>query len=194
MNAAPCQAPATPRDQAYAWWRGRAPNDSPNAEWIARILASWQSGLGAMPAFLGLEPDRFAALLRHHFGTASVPRMERTPRLADYSAMLEREDLTRLFLAHAAPGDPGERIGIAGILVAGCLGQDHLWEDLGLWSRPELSALIEFNFPALYAMNDRNMRWKKFFYKQLCAADGIHICRAPSCGQCPEFSDCFPTG
>ncbi|MFM8444786.1 MAG: nitrogen fixation protein NifQ, partial [Methylococcus sp.] len=35
--------------------------------------------------------------------------------------------------------------------------------------------------------------WKKFLYKQLCEAEGIYVCRAPSCGECVDYADCFPS-
>ncbi|GBE11207.1 nifQ [bacterium BMS3Abin12] len=47
------------------------------------------------------------------------------------------------------------------------------------------------NFPELAARNDRNMKWKKFLYKQLCEREGIHACRAPSCQVCIDYAQCF---
>ena len=36
-----------------------------------------------------------------------------------------------------------------------------------------------------------DMKWKKFFYKQLCQTEGIHTCRAPSCEVCADYQACF---
>jgi len=47
------------------------------------------------------------------------------------------------------------------------------------------------NFPVLAAKNDRDMKWKKFLYKQLCQREGIYICRAPSCEVCADYAKCF---
>ena len=58
---------------------------------------------------------------------------------------------------------------------------DHLWQDLGLPARGELTALMRRNFPTLAARNVKDMKWKRFLYKQLCEAEGIYTCRAPSC-------------
>ena len=80
---------------------------------------------------------------------------------------------------------------MAAVVAAGCMGGDHLWEDLGLRRRPELTELMRRNFPALAARNVRDMKWKRFLYKQLwrrgypclprpvprCA--GYHVCFAP---------------
>ena len=71
------------------------------------------------------------------------------------------------------------------------MASDHLWQDLGLWSRQDLSALMADNFPALKAKNDRDMKWKKFLYKQLCNQEGIYTCRSPSCEVCADYQACF---
>lgn len=80
---------------------------------------------------------------------------------------------------------------LAEIIAAACLGMDHLWQDMGLWSRKELSDLLQRNFPALAVLNDRDMKWKKFLYKQLCDQQGIYVCRAPSCDVCADYNVCF---
>ena len=69
--------------------------------------------------------------------------------------------------------------------------KDHLWQDLGLWSRKDLGTLMQLNFPQLAARNDKDMKWKKFLYKQLCIAEGIYTCRAPSCEVCADYQHCF---
>jgi nitrogen fixation protein NifQ len=47
------------------------------------------------------------------------------------------------------------------------------------------------NFPHLAAKNDRDMKWKRFLYRQLCEREGIHICPAPSCQVCTDYAKCF---
>lgn len=163
---------------------------SPNSEWLARILASWCAGEGALPDYLGLGPERFEELLDHRFPGFEVAGAARSGREADFSRMLEREDLVRLLRAFSV-GESPERDWVVGILVAGCLGDDHLWQDLGLWSRSDLSALVGRNFPELAARNVFDMKWKKFLYKQLCEAEGIYICRAPSCQVCVDYQKCY---
>ncbi len=76
-------------------------------------------------------------------------------------------------------------------VVAACAGENHLWEDMGLPDRETLSRLIRHYFPALYHKNKANMRWKKFFYKQLCDRVESRLCRAPSCGECSDYVSCF---
>jgi len=67
----------------------------------------------------------------------------------------------------------------------------HLWHDLGLWSREDLTALMRRNFPPLAGRNLKDMKWKRFLYKQLCDAEGIVSCRAPSCEICTDYHVCF---
>jgi nitrogen fixation protein NifQ len=164
---------------------------SPNGEWLCRMLANWRLGKGAMPDFLGLAPNRFQALLAHFFPGVRLNGRAASGRKADYSRMLEREDLLCFVLTHAAPGEEVERAWRAELLVAGCLGEDRLWQDLGLWSRADLSALIAHNFPDLAALNAKDMKWKKFLYKKLCETEGIYVCRAPSCEVCADYPKCF---
>lgn len=80
---------------------------------------------------------------------------------------------------------------LAACVARACLGDDHLWHDLGLPRREALSELLNEYFPLLATRNVNNMRWKKFFYKQLCEQVGVRACRAPSCGVCAQFGDCF---
>ena len=80
---------------------------------------------------------------------------------------------------------------LAACLSRACLGEDHLWHDLGLPRREILSDLLHEHFPLLAMRNVNNMRWKKFFYQQLCEQVGVRACRAPSCGVCARFGECF---
>ena len=67
----------------------------------------------------------------------------------------------------------------------------HLWQDLGLRNRDELSQLMTRRFPSLSARNVSNMKWKKFFYRALCESEGFTLCAAPTCNQCGDFDNCF---
>ncbi|MGD7037068.1 nitrogen fixation protein NifQ [Alkalicoccus sp. WONF2802] len=165
-------------------------NRSPNAHWLAQIIASWRAGEGVLPDFLGLEPERFDELLSRCFPGCYVERQAPSGKTQDFSRMLEREDLENLLAELRSPA-VAESEWIAAIIVAACLGSDHLWQDLGLWSRKELSALLVHNFPDLAARNTKDMKWKKFLYKQLCEAEGLSLCRAPSCEVCEDYRHCF---
>ena len=163
----------------------------PNDDTFARMLATQAMGGGTLPMGLGLESSDFNALLARHFPSASRPVMPPRPaprwdtRLAE-----ELGELVNLLQRHRAGRDESEHW-LSVIVATGCMSNDHLWEDLGLWSRRDLSELMQRNFPTLAAKNDHDMKWKKFLYKQLCIEEGVYLCRAPSCAVCCDYSQCF---
>lgn len=160
----------------------------PNDELFAQMICSQVVGACALPPCLGLEESDFAALLTRHF-----PKMQivvRNPQQAEDERAPERDDVLALLLQHRAGRDESEKW-MAEIVTAACMANDHLWQDLGLWSRKYLSQLMTQNFPALAAKNVHDMKWKKFIYKQLCEQEGIYVCRAPSCAVCADYQKCF---
>ena len=163
---------------------------APNHEWLTCMVASWSAGQGVLPDYLGLEPGQFNALKEHFFPGSSIPEQAPSGSKLDFDRMLERDDLVNLLKQFSKP-DSLEMDWIIGVIVAGCLGSDHLWQDLGLWSRSQLSAMLQYNFPELAAKNDKDMKWKKFLYKQLCEAEGLYLCRAPSCNVCIDYPKCY---
>ncbi len=68
---------------------------------------------------------------------------------------------------------------------------NHLWQDLGLRNRGELSTLMLRHFAPLAMRNDQDMKWKKFFYRMICRDEGFTLCAAPSCSECCDFENCF---
>lgn len=102
----------------------------------------------------------------------------------------EEQALRDLFRLHAR--DASRLTGWVGAMLARraqCA--DHLWQDLGLRSRAEASALIGRHFPRLKARNSQDMKWKKFFYRQICRSEGFSLCAAPVCSACDDFETCF---
>ena len=160
-----------------------------NAGYLASMLASWQTGEGVLPAFMGLAPESFAAMMQRFFPAHAQQAMP-AGGASPVSDMPEHDELFALFAEHYADDDE-QRAWIAGILIAGCAGHRHLWEDIGLFSRPDLTAMIRLNFPELGRRNTRDMKWKKFIYKQLCEREGIYACPAPTCDACADFRVCF---
>ena len=164
--------------------------ESPNHDWLACMVASWCAGQGVLPDYLGLESVQFIELKKQFFPDCNIPEQAPSDSKLDFSRMLEKEDLVNL-LKHYGRSDTPEMDWMIAIIVAGCLGSDHLWQDLGLWSRSQLSAMLQYNFPELAAKNVQDMKWKKFLYKQLCEAEGLYLCRAPSCNVCIDYSKCY---
>lgn len=156
---------------------------------LASMLASHLCGAGAMPARLGLDADAFGEMLAMHFPGYEWPEDLSMPEW-DRSGMPEYDELKALFDDYRIPAND-EQSWWPQMLIAGCCGRNHLWEDLGLFERSDLNELMQAILPALAAKNSRDMKWKKFLYKQLCEREGIVACPAPTCDQCAQFSECF---
>lgn len=103
----------------------------------------------------------------------------------------EEEAQVRLLLHRHRAADTDDHTRLAKLVARRAMEPNHLWQDLGLAARADLKALLEFAFPELAGRNTTAMRWKKFFYRQLCEAEGFVLCTAPSCGVCRDFADCF---
>ena len=159
-------------------------------ETLAQVIASWTLGDGGMPAWLGLGEAGFRQMLTRHFPALPENALPCIGIPLDPARFPEIEDL-RALLVRNRTDDDSVRDLMVDIVVAGCMGNDHLWQDLGLWSRADLSMLMREHFAPLAARNDRDMKWKKFLYKQLCEAEGIYVCRSPSCEVCTDYAVCF---
>jgi nitrogen fixation protein NifQ len=162
----------------------------PQEETLARILASWSLGQGAMPQWLGLGETAFLDMMGYHFPGTDPYSVVSASKLIDLQRTDELEDLRKLLLAQRS-GRSDSEIWMVEIVIAGCLASDHLWQDLGLWQRADLTQLMSENFAPLARRNDKDMKWKKFLYKQLCEAEGVYVCRSPSCEVCADYDNCF---
>lgn len=97
-----------------------------------------------------------------------------------------------LLMDHSPPALPAaEQRAVARRIAVATLGDQHLWEDLGLPSRAALGELMRRHFPALVEANAAGMRWKKFIHRALCEREEILICRSPTCAACDEQHVCF---
>jgi nitrogen fixation protein NifQ len=134
---------------------------------------------------------------RGHGGLSAAPALLGGVHAAAQARRAQRddevEDLVSLLRAHADPaaGHADEADAVALAIAVASLGDNHLWQDLGLASRAELSALMRHWFPALVAKNAGDMKWKKFLYRQLCEREQVLICKSPSCAVCVDQALCF---
>ncbi len=102
----------------------------------------------------------------------------------------EEEQLFQLLTVFKADASP--LCGwITSIVARRAMSPRHLWQDLGLLERGELTRLMNERFPTLAAANSDNMKWKKFFYRKLCEMEGFSLCAAPTCRECGDFDNCF---
>jgi len=113
-------------------------------------------------------------------------RFDVEERRVEYDAIVE------LMVRERTPGvDMHKATRVAGAVAAGCFGEQHLWRDMDLPDRAALRELLETFFAPFAEGNHRDMRWKKYLYRRLCRWDGFHACRAPSCGECSSYDECF---
>ncbi|MDR3686637.1 MAG: nitrogen fixation protein NifQ [Coriobacteriia bacterium] len=107
---------------------------------------------------------------------------------------VEFDAIVGMLLLQTTPGvNPAQAEVVARAIAAACLGEQHLWRDLELPNRGVLRRLFEAYFEPFAADNLMDMRWKKFLYRKLCRWGGFHTCKAPSCGACSSYSECFGT-
>ncbi|TVR99937.1 MAG: nitrogen fixation protein NifQ [Rhodospirillales bacterium] len=150
------------------------------------------TGAAALPRALGLDRQGLIGVAATYFPQV-LPLMEALPADAGSASdpgALEEDDLRRLLLDHRSRGVLAENW-LATIIARRSLGPNHLWQDLGLTHRSELGRLMHRHFAALAACNVHDMKWKKFFYRQLCERDGVLICKAPNCTVCDDVHHCF---
>ncbi len=143
---------------------------------------------GDVAASIGLSERTLATLMSCWFPHAQplLRSVTSTKVVADD----EWDDLHRLLLANRTADTRSGRW-LAAMVARRALEPNHLWEDLGLRDRAELTRLLMRHFQPLASRNERNMRWKRFFYRVLCEDDGLVMCRAPSCHACGDFESCF---
>jgi len=187
MNAA---VPVMDPRQAYYRALFERSRGSFNDHALASMLASWRMGGSVYPDHLGLGADGFAAMCAYHFPGPAWPGKATGSAAWNSDSMPEYNELRQLFTDYQAPR-LSEQPWWIDLLIIGCGGHEHMWRDMGLFERDDLSRLLHENFPQLAARNSRDMKWKKFLYKQLCEREGIIACPAPTCDACSHFSDCF---
>lgn len=157
---------------------------------------------------LGLSQVQWAGLVSRHFagvpgsgGSADAADVTGSPGLVDAATIsLSPHEhvefvsaLRTLLLQYADPAVSDEDAQcLATIIAHACLRPDHLWRDLGLAGRDEVSAMLDRYFPSLAVLNVENLRWKKFLARQLAFSLGREPGPAPGCPGCEDFGFCFP--
>ncbi len=103
----------------------------------------------------------------------------------------EEEVMIREILLQNCSGPKEVSEWLAYVVARRGMEPNHLWEDLGLAERPDLTKLLLRHFAPLACKNTRNMRWKRFLYRSLCEAEGFSMCPSPTCDACSEFHICY---
>ena len=175
-----------------------------NLRFCRHILQAQLSGHIVLPHGLGLSTTNYQ-MLREALNDKDLIYKEIEWHKENWSGIRERaefcaqmfamksdecDELTTLLLSYRNQQTPSSKQ-MAVIVATASLSQFHLWESLGLPDRALLGSLIQHNFPKLHALNTENMRWKRFFYRQLCEQGGDYICKAPNCQECQSYKQCF---
>jgi len=164
-------------------------DDSFDRHVFASILAVAATEGEAIAGSAGLAARDLAALMAQWFPAAPRP----TAIWCESDGCGDDEEVAMirdLLLANRSTrGETGRWL--AAMIARRAVEPNHLWEDLGLRNRTELSRMLERHFSPLASRNTRNMRWKRFFYRVLCEDDGLVMCTTPVCTQCSDFVLCF---
>ncbi|WP_250453166.1 nitrogen fixation protein NifQ [Caballeronia sp. ATUFL_M2_KS44] len=142
---------------------------------------------------LGLGAEELAALLDRHFerphlGVRLPTALRASPHrefIGELRALLWSLDVT-------AAAHPADAHCLATIIATACERPDHLWRDLGLRGRDDVSAILQRHYPALVARNTNAMRWKKFLAQEVALAHGRAVTFAPGCPGCEDYAHCYP--
>jgi nitrogen fixation protein NifQ len=181
---------------AYGWlMRAAAASalDAVDIHVLASIFAVAMDEAGADTAAIsdgvGLSGAELMMLAGFAFPGASVA-FENIARHADVTIDDEEQSLRDVLLMYASGGRALERP-LAAMIARRCKSPHHLWQDLGLRNRGELSALMNRHFATLARRNSGDMKWKKFLYRLVCGTEGFTLCVAPICSDCDDFVNCF---
>lgn len=187
-----CRAPA----EAYRKLTGVAPDtakiesdESFDRHVLASILALGATEPGPLSGRVGLSEAELDSLCALFFPNGRLAG-SRESEVADAVDLDEIELVRELLLSNrSSAGDCGRWL--AAMVARRALEPNHLWEDLGLRERSELTRLIQRHFAPLAARNDKNMRWKRFIYRMMCENDGFVMCSTPVCTSCADYNLCY---
>ncbi|SHH80966.1 nitrogen fixation protein NifQ [Pollutimonas bauzanensis] len=176
------------------WMQGARDPESPDAALFAQLIAP-RCERGEL-GLLGLSPAQVDALLGRHYFTQDAAAFG-MPAFSVVLRTRQRKDfvtaLCALLLRYASPAvNPDDARCMALIIANACLRPDHLWRDLGLAGREDVTQLLERYFPELVARNTAYWRWKKFLAYELALSTGATPGPAPGCPGCEDYAHCFP--
>lgn len=184
-----------PAPDLYRWLLANADlsvGDAFDRHVVASIMAislrQWQAGERDHGDWIGLETAALDELVRTMFPTLS----RQLPTITDGEIRRSADEncLYQLLCQYASPRGRLQ-CALAAMIARRALWPNHLWQDLGLANRGELSQLLRRHFAPLAARNVHNLRWKKFFYRQICSDAAFLLCSAPVCSECDDYDDCF---
>jgi nitrogen fixation protein NifQ len=156
---------------------------------LASILAVAAMEGGAIAERAGLANHDLVKLIEEQFPAA-------TDAAASWCAQTEKPEdeetamVRDLLLANRSTESDISRW-LSAMVARRAVEPNHLWEDLGLRDRDELTRLLDRHFGPIACKNTKNMKWKRFFYRSMCEDDGFVMCSTPVCTQCADFNRCY---
>jgi nitrogen fixation protein NifQ len=142
---------------------------------------------GRSPLVRGLPQEELDRLLQTYFDDVELENGDLAKQAAQSD---ELNDLLALLLESRR--EPTRELAwLSHAVASAAMCDNHLWQDMGLPDRALLSRLMTNAFPNLAARNVGDMKWKKFFYRQLCEREQVPICKSPNCADCIDYKVCF---
>ncbi|MCW2316085.1 nitrogen fixation protein NifQ [Rhodoblastus acidophilus] len=183
-------------DRTYRWLiEASAPNAGDGfdahvcASMLALAIAQAREENTTLAATSGLDAAALSALAARLFPGAARPLAAMAGAAAP--APSAEEESARDLLLMYGNGDYALLHPLAVMIARRCQEPHHLWQDLGLRNRGELSELMTRHFTRLKQKNSADMKWKKFISRMVCASEGFSLCPAPVCSDCDDFASCF---
>jgi nitrogen fixation protein NifQ len=143
---------------------------------------------------LGLNKQEFSFMMKTCFPSALQEGWEcpsySTVKQENFS---EFTQLVKLILSYAGTYGP-ETKWIAHMLACGCFGTTHLWKDLGLNGRDQVTHLIAHYFPILFEKNKEGIPWKRLLVLELrknITSQKLHYLKPEKiCIDCDKYTLC----
>jgi nitrogen fixation protein NifQ len=183
-------------ERTAKWLAAATDAASPDTQLFATLIAA--RDVRDERALLGLPQPVWRALLERHFvhaaTLAAVPApLSVLPPVDTNEHAAFVDTLRALLLTYSCPTvDANDAHCLASIIAHACLRPDHLWRDLGLAGREEVTWMLTRYFPTLVVLNVDNLRWKKFLAQQRALSLGLQPGPAPGCPGCEDYGHCFP--
>ncbi len=181
-------------EEAYQWLIGasvRSDHDAFDIHVVASVfaLAIEESNCAGVRVTDGIGLTRPALM---ELTGAMFPEAETFFERAGTGLVIDDEEKSlRDILGMYSSGVSSLERPLAAMIARRCKCPHHLWQDLGLRDRGELSRLMKRHFSRLAEKNQHDMKWKKFLYRMVCGSEGFTLCTSPVCSECDDFVNCF---
>lgn len=185
--------PLSPLDAQVAartdeWLAAATDAVSPDTQLFAKLIAA--RDVRNELALLGLQTPAWRALLARRFVHVAAPALPLAVNSSAHAYFVDT--LSALLLTHTSTAVHADDARcLASIIAHACLRPDHLWRDLGLTGRGEVTWMLTRYFPTLVVLNIADLRWKKFLAQQRALSLGLQPGPAPGCPGCEDYGYCF---